>query len=195
MTRLIKSVTVPVGESGKWKVSRFEVTKGQADLASMRAVFNGGRGAISAGEYTQLTRNGLIVMSDTPDEKMDHFEPVRKAHGHVLINGLGLGMVLGAILEKSEVDRVTVVEIDQDLIHLVGPHYACDKLEIVNASAFDYAPPRWIIYGVVWHDIWDDICTDNIKEMTKLKRKYWRRAKWQGCWSEFQSRQHLKRYA
>jgi hypothetical protein len=27
-------------------------------------------------------------------------------------------------------------------------------------------------YDMVWHDIWDDICSDNLEGMAKLHRKY-----------------------
>lgn len=184
---MIEQVTVPEGSRGPWTVERFTVTEAAAKHEAMRAIFSGGRGCMRAGTYTALkhARRGT-VMSDTHDEMRDHSAPVRMARGHVLINGLGIGVVLGAVLKKPEVTRVTVVELDPDVIALVGPHYACDRLEIVNASAFDYQPPKGIRYGAVWHDIWDAICGDNLAEMTKLKRKYGRRADWQGCWAEYQ---------
>jgi hypothetical protein len=183
--RLIDQVTVPIGERGKWRIEKFTITDRGSELATLRSLWQDGRGSICPGTYTKLVCEGRgIVMSDTPDEMRDHADAVRHARGYVLINGLGLGMVLGAILKKPDVERVTVVELDADVIALVGPHYACDRLEIVNASAFDYEPPRGSRYGAVWHDIWDEICADNLPQMTKLKRKYGRRALWQGCWSE-----------
>ena len=182
---LIDQVTVPAGELGKWRVEKFTVTEEDSKLCALRSLCNNGRGSIHPGTYTKLICEGRgIIMSDTPDEMRDHIEAVRRAKGHVLINGLGLGMVLGAVLKKPEVERVTVVELEPDVIALVSPYYACDRLEIVNASAFEYAPPKYARYGAVWHDIWDEICADNLPQMTKLKRKYGRRALWQGCWSE-----------
>lgn len=115
----------------------------------------------------------------------DHSNAVYRAKDHTLINGLGIGMVLAAILKKPEVTKVTVVEICPDLIALVGPHYAGDpRVKIINADAFTYIPPKGVRYGAVWHDIWDELCGDNIESMTKLKRKYGRRCDWQGCWGE-----------
>ena len=32
------------------------------------------------------------------------------------------------------------------------------------------------------HDIWDDICLDNLETMATLHRKYGRRCDWQGSW-------------
>lgn len=190
---MIQQVTIPPGERGKWRVSRFVVSKKDEEWSVLRAAMKG-RGYIPEGVYTQLTCSGLgIVMSDTPDEMRDHYEAVRRSRGHVLINGLGIGMVLGAVLKKPEVERVTVVEIDPDVIALVGPHYACDKLEIVQADAFDYKPSKGLRYGTVWNDIWDTICADNIPQMTKLKRKYGRRTDWQGCWCEERIRARARR--
>jgi len=126
-------------------------------------------------------------MSDTPAEMTDHYSFVRQAKGNVLINGLGIGMVLNAILKNdspaSKVEKVTVIEIDQDVIGLVGPHYLRDhRVEIVHADAFDYQPPKGVRYDAVWHDIWDTICTDNLDAMAMLHRKYGRRTDWQGSW-------------
>jgi hypothetical protein len=184
---IIESVSLPEGQIGKWTVKRFTVSEQDAKFTALRAAFKG-RGYVPAGTYTQLHCQGRgIVMSDTPDERRDHYEAVRRAEGHVLINGLGIGMVLAAVLKKLEVSKVTVVELDPDVVALVGPTYTIDsRVHIVTASAYDYQPPKGERYGAVWHDIWDHICGDNLEGMTKLKRKYGRRTDWQGCWCEYQ---------
>ena len=58
-------------------------------------------------------------------------------------------------------------------------HY---PFEFHQADALEYKPPRGEQYDVVWHDIWPNICTDNLPEMHKLHRKYGRRCNWQGSW-------------
>lgn len=182
---LIDRVSVPEGTKGDWTIARFEVSQRDADFGNIRALVSG-RGSIVPGIYTKLThsRRGL-VMSDTPDEMRDHYQIVCKASGHVLLNGLGIGMVLSAVLRREGVDRVTVVEKEPDVIALVGPHYENDpRVQIVLADAFDHCPPKADHYGAVWHDIWDNLCGDNLAEMTRLKRKYGRRCDWQGCWGE-----------
>jgi hypothetical protein len=173
---LIDKVDVPEGKKGNWTVERFTLDRSP--------IYDALKGrSIAPGTYTRLMRGGSVVMSDTPAEQRDHIGFAIKARGHVLINGLGIGMCLGAALKKPEVTKATVVEIDPDVIELVGPHYMKDpRVEIINASAFDYEPPKGVRYGAVWHDIWDDICTDNLPEMHKLHRKYGRRADWQGSW-------------
>lgn len=194
MSALIEKSTLPEGTRGDWAIKRFTVSEETAKFERMRAVFKGGRG-VPAGTYTSLTRRGAVIMSDTPDEMRDHWEPVHRASGHVLINGLGLGMVLAAVLKKPEVTGVTVVEISADVVALVGPHFQDPRVEIVTADAFDYMPPVGARYGAVWHDIWDHITADNLPEMTRLRRKYGRRAFWQGCWAEDLCRRYKRRYA
>ena len=43
--------------------------------------------------------------------------------------------------------------------------------------------PRGMKFTVVWHDIWNHICSDNLPDMHKLHRKYGRRTDWQGSWA------------
>lgn len=178
---IIPNVTVPEGSSGPWKVERFTIDD-KPSIYNMRLAMDG-RG-VQPGTYTRLVHAQRgVVMSDTQAEKRDHIEFIVNANGRVLINGLGIGMCLAAVLNKASVEAVTVVELDQDVISLVTPHYANDsRVNIVNASAFDYKPPKGIRYGAVWHDIWDTITEDNLDEMKKLHRKYGRLADWQGSW-------------
>jgi hypothetical protein len=184
-------VQIAEGTRGKWTVARFSVTEADAKFSALRAAMKG-RGYVPAGTYTKLARNGCIIMSDTPDEMRDHRYAVSVAKGHVLLNGLGIGMVLTNILRKKEVTAVTIVEIDADVIALVGPNYTDPRVNIIHESAFEYSPPKGIRYGAVWHDIWDSICGDNLPQMTKLKRKYGRRTDWQGCWCEYECKRYSR---
>jgi hypothetical protein len=183
----IDKVKVPEGERGEWRVERFKISKKESEWANLRAVINGRmREKVLPGTYTRLVhkRRG-VIMSDTIAEMSDHRFAVMMAKDHVLINGLGIGMVLGAMLKKPEVSRVTVVELEPDVIKLVAPTYTKDRrVEVVEADAFDFQPPADVRYGCVWHDVWDSIMEDNLPEMTKLKRKYGRRTEWQGAWCD-----------
>ena len=178
-------VNIPEGQSGPWSIEKFTVSKSDAEFDRIRAMVSGRY--VPEGTYTKLSRGRCVIMSDTPDEIRDHIGPIYEAEhagGNVLINGLGLGMVTSAILKFEKVDKVTVVEKSEDVISLVAPHIAHPKLEVVNADAFEYKPPKGIRYSVVWHDIWDNLCADNLPEMSKLHRKYGRRCDWQGSWGK-----------
>ena len=185
-------VDVPEGHIGDWAVERFEITDDGAKLYNLQATLHGfGYRSVRPGIYTCLTRNGNIVMSDTQAEIRDHLEIIRKAKGDVLLNGLGLGLVLRACLLKPGVNHVTVVEIAPEVITLVEPHLCKqfgDRFIVHEADALTWKAPKNSRWDVVWHDIFDAICTDNLSTMTKLKRRYGNRCDWQGCWAEYEHR-------
>lgn len=187
-------VDLPIGKSGDWSIERFEVTEAQAAIERMQSMFNGGRG-VPAGEYTSLKYKSHIIMSDTPDEIRDHFSMIYAARGNILINGLGIGMVLKACLEKDIVNHATVIEKSSDVIELVGGYYKekyGDKLTIIHEDAFEYKTDKNVKYDAVWHDIWGNISTDNLPEMHKLHRKYGRKTNRQGSWCRSVCERHRK---
>ena len=177
-------VNIPAGKIGTAEIDIFDIT----DQGAM--MFNvGARGRlVKAGRYTRLKINRELMMTDTPAEQRDHWYPLHNATGSVLITGLGIGMVVSACLQNPAVTDVTVIEINPDVIALVGPHISSPKLTIINADALDWKPPKGKRYDLVWHDIWPDICGDNLPEMAKLKRRFARRTEWQGCWAQEQCR-------
>ena len=177
----MEKVNLPDGQKGNWKVEKFTITEDD----SMMAMFRFKGRAPSPGTYTRLMCGSTVVMSDTPSEQRDHWHPIRYAKDHVLINGLGIGMVLLNCMNKPEVNKATVIELSQDVIDLVGPYYKEKygvKLDIIQSDAMTFKPPKDAKYGMVWHDIWSHICADNYDGMKKLHRKYGRKAEWQGSW-------------
>lgn len=180
-------ITVPDGTSGLWSVQTFTVSEEEAKFETMRAMFSYSFRPITPGTYKRLMRNGTVVMTNTPAEINDHryfISLAKREGGHILINGLGLGVCLSAILESDKVLTVTVIEKSIDVIALVKDTYLQDKrVTIINADAMTWKPPKGIKYTAVWHDIWDDICADNLPEMKTLHRRYGRKSTWQGSWS------------
>lgn len=134
------------------------------------------------GTYERLKCGGQLVMSNTPAERNDYRWFVHKATGNVLVNGLGLGCVVRELLTKPDIERVTVIEKSADVIALVGPYITDPRLTIIEADAFEWKPSRGERYNAVWHDIWNDICADNLPEMHTLHRKYGRRTDYQESW-------------
>lgn len=183
------TVAVPEGESGNVRIKRFTVSDSDAAIHRIR---NAGR-AVRTGTYTGLYRNGHLWMSDTPAEKRDHWPPLWAAQRHgarrALVNGLGLGMVVAALLHVDSIDHIDVVEIDADVIALVGPHYEALAAErgktitIHRADAYAIRWPAGLTWDIAWHDVWRDLCTDNLPGMAKLHRRYGRRVQWQGSWA------------
>jgi hypothetical protein len=172
----MKKVNIPEGSNGNWKIEKVKVNK-----TDFHAMLHNRKVPLGL-SITTLKRNNTLVMSDTPAEMSDHLYALSVATGSCLINGLGLGLFLKNILLKDCVTEVTVIEISQDLIDLVSPHYQDKRVKFICCSAFNYKPPKGKIYNMVWHDIWDNICGDNLPEMTRLHRKYGKRTKWQESW-------------
>jgi hypothetical protein len=216
-------VDVPEGHSGAWRIEKFTVSKEEEDFERIRGIFS--QRYTRQGTYTRLMRNGAVIMSDTHDEIQDHKEAIRigayNGSGIFLINGLGIGMVADNILKRNpairdsnktpvsacfsgvsgvllELLRVRVIEISQDVISLVAPHYRVkygDRFEVIFADALAYMPPKGEWYAGVWHDIWDSICSDNLEQMKVLHRKYGRRTAWQRSWCRVQCERQRYRYA
>ena len=112
----MEKVNIPIGKSGDWEVDKFTVSEEDARWSSVRDGYR----AVRPGEYTKLMHKRYMIMSDTPAEQMDHYDPVRHARGNILINGLGIGMVLLNCMKKEIVEKATVIEISSDVICLVA---------------------------------------------------------------------------
>lgn len=111
------------------------------------------------------------IMSDTPAEILEHAHALEHATGKVLITGLGLGVVINALLAKPDVEHITVVEIDRDVIELTARYYEDDpRVQIVNMDALAFAKryPSWhgrnVRFDYAWHDIWSHIASRNLND-------------------------------
>lgn len=179
--------TVPDGQKGDFKIDTFTVEAGHdLDFYNLRCAIDGHAYLrMQPGTYRRLSRGSTIVMTNTPMEILTNREAYEAATGRVLINGLGLGMLLEAILSKPDVTYVRVIEKEQDVIDLVGPHFAHDpRVEIVCADALTYKPAKGEHFDFAWHDIWDTIGGDNLPEMATLGRRYNKRiCDAQGWWA------------
>ena len=183
--------TVPNGKKGPWTIDEFEVKDGpELAMANFRSLRDDrGYSYLEPGKFKRLRHeNRGVVMSNTRMEVHSNWDAFSKATGRVLINGLGLGMLLEGILSKPCVTYVRVIEVDQDVIDLVGPHFTKDpRVEIICADAYEYRPAVGERFDYAWHDIWDSITEDNLPLMAKLGRRYGKRvANAQGFWARDQ---------
>ena len=130
---------------------------------------------LEAGTYVVLrdSEKREIIMSDTWMEQMTNIEFVRNANGHVLIAGLGIGMVVMAIQDKPEVESITVVELEQGIYDIVMPalsKHLNSKVKVVIGDIHDFQPE--IKYDTIYCDIWNDISGGNWDEMKILTKKF-----------------------
>ena len=174
---LMKNI-IPEGQSGEYAIEHYNIPEDKANFAVMKATYNRdylGR-EIFAGDFCKLTYGNTIVMSDSGGERYSNTEIVRVAQGDVLIAGLGLGMILCAILPKPEVKSVTVIELSNDVCTLVLPHLTkylgndVTKLQVHAGDIFSYTPTRK--YSVIYFDIWNNYSGDTYEETKVLHRRY-----------------------
>jgi len=180
--------------NSSWAIEKFDVTDKDREFFNLQEHIGGMQGGsvreIKTGTYTRLVRKpNKTVMSDTTAETGDLLPLARDARGEVLIAGLGLGVALDLVMQDKDVKHVTVIEISQEIIDLVGDHFKNkygDKLTIINADILEWKAPKDVHYDYCWFDIWDDICADNLEDMTKLKRKYAKKSSRYGFWAEIE---------
>lgn len=125
--------------------------------------------------YPVILENDRLWMSVTPNEIETMKEAVSRAHGNVLTFGLGLGYFPYMISEKNNVDNITIVEMNEEIIKLfkryILPQFKnAKKINIIKADAFDYAK-NYISkgnYDFVYTDLWHDV-SDGIDMYLKMK--------------------------
>jgi hypothetical protein len=145
-----------------------------------------GPGKIEEGPLTRLWVRETMVMSDGLAEYTEHREAIERAHGRVLVHGLGLGCYVKAILAKPEVAAVDVIEINEDVLALIGPYYAKDsRVNLIRMDALDHArvvrgsSVRW---DCIWSDIWPTRDVDHLAEHARMFDCYSGLTDWHGCW-------------
>ena len=194
MTQYLQKTKIPEAKKGPWEIKRFTIDQEKSSFFNMQLLFNGSGGrAVTPGTYTKLINHETktLMMSDTPAELRDHSEAIYQATGHCLIAGLGLGIIVEACLRKPEVTKVTVLEIDKDVIKMTGNYLHKqwkdkNRLEIIECDALQWKPPKDAKYGMAWFDIWPEIDQDNWDDMKLLHRRYARKADWKGSWGRYE---------
>lgn len=128
-------VEIPAAEVGAFEIRRLD----QTDAA------------------TALFERGAVWFADTIDEFLKGIPLFQRAHGHVLLTGLGVGMYVKVLGQLEAVSAITVVELAAPVIALVQPHLESNgtPVTIVNADATTWAPVGGP-FDVVWHDIHRD---------------------------------------
>lgn len=153
-----------------------------------------GDASVPPGRYAMLFVDGEIVMSDTPYELESSETFLNNAHGNVLVAGLGLGATLIPVARKPDVRRVMVVEKEEALGDLVWKHLPLDvqkKTEVWFIDAFEWLPPKGVLFDTVWLDIWPAISPEYLPEMTRLRARFkpwYQRGAWVGVWGRRRAR-------
>ncbi len=192
-----KAHDIPASADGRWSIKKFETAR------PLSVLKHGIPYVLPAGRYTQLycwtlveiqkaldgdpAAFGECVMEDSPSELNTHLEFMLKAHGDVLITGLGLGCVVRGTLANPAVKQVTVIERDRSILRIVKPHMPkTDRLEIIKADAREWVRHTRRTFDCAWHDLW----SDPDKQEIHLQRTHLnlivalrKRVRMQGAWA------------
>lgn len=113
--------------------------------------------------YLAVLENNREWMTITPNEINTMKEPIEKAFGNVLTIGLGLGYFAYMTSLKENVNKITILEKDPDIINLftktILPSFEFkEKIEIINEDAFTFLKHNDLHeYDYVFVDIWHDV--------------------------------------
>ena len=123
------------------------------------------------GTYTYLCEGDEYIMSDCPTEIFTNVEFISRAHGDVLIGGLGLGIMLKILQELPRVTSVTVIEKESEVISLVEDQLGLPRhIEVINADVFDWIPKK--NYDVIYTDIYSDLSLPELQKLDFLENKF-----------------------
>lgn len=126
--------------------------------------------------FPAVLEDGNEWMTLTPVDLDTSDEAIERAHGKVVTFGLGLGYYTYMVSEKAEVDSITVIEKNPDVIALFNeyilPQFSHpEKVRVINTDAFEYAEremPREG-YDVAFVDTWRD-ASDGAPMYVRMKR-------------------------
>lgn len=172
---------------GLWKIAR------RGAPPKLYSLANGlGLEWVGFPDYTILFRvteatmhlDGVVVMEDSARELSKHLPIWLAARGRVLITGLGLGCVVRGLLASTAVEHIDVVEIDADILRIVGAEFVGNprvSLHLGDAITFEWpAGTRW---DCAWHDLWHERDADLHLMHCKLLHRHRDECGPQGAWA------------
>lgn len=164
---------------GLWEIVR------TTHLAPLDRALIGGNTMTSLHHWTEATlhlNHGEVVMEDSNRELRKHLPIWMAARGRVLKTGLGLGCVVRGLLIKPEVEHIDVVEIDADIIRVVGAEFSDEPrvtIHHADAETFNLAGRSW---DLAWHDVWLPGNQGLPALHARLMARYWPATGRQGAW-------------
>lgn len=188
---------IPHGEYGKARIDSKILSQAEMEASNLVGRLNGSlwhRYMEEPRHITRLLVGGNVMMTDADFERRTNAEVLRRAHGDVLIAGLGIGFVLLPMLEKPEVGRISVVELDVDVMRLVldplRRHLTEEqnsRLDIFHQDIFEFETDEK--YDIIYFDIWPSVDPGNLSQIATLKERFASNLRegprsWIGAWVE-----------
>jgi|HubBroStandDraft_2_1064218.scaffolds.fasta_scaffold36907_6 hypothetical protein len=126
-------------------------------------------------------RDGEVVMEDSARELRKHLPIWLNAEGRVLVTGLGLGCVVRGLLASPRVTQISVVEIDPQIIRVVGHEFCSNpRVRLIRGDAFKVQLRD--DFDFAWHDLWTEGEPHLQVLHSELLQRFHSQAKRQGAW-------------
>jgi hypothetical protein len=127
-------------------------------------------------------KHGETVMEDSLRELRKHLPIWLRAKGRVLVTGLGLGCVVRGLLASPAVEQITVVEIDANILRVVGHEFSANpRVRLIHGDAFKVQLREK--FEAAWHDLWTDGDVHLSVLHAKLLAQFRSQCKVQGAWN------------
>ena len=182
---------IPDGKSGDVFIKHNTIpAKQKTTIVSMRnAIFMGQKPTSIKFRYPLKVRSlhskehGKL-MADHPQEIWQMQKPLEHAYGRVLIGGLGLGVISHLMSLKPDVNDVTTIEENRDIIKLVKPHIDADY--VLQNDLFHFCGGiHKDEYNFAFFDIWQGTGESSwCKYVVPLRRLCRNKIKTIFCWNE-----------
>ncbi len=171
---------IPKASSGLWSIEHYQIVtgrKGRPEACGMEKA--------PPGMYTALVhKHDGVNMIDSPVLIQDQQEVVKDAFGHIVVGGLGLGLVVGMLIDIDDVKKVTVIENNQDVINLVWHAYSMNtKCSMRFANAKTIPEKQMKLLGQVdrvWLDLWPTDDSSSVSERWSAYKKWSKICPWVG---------------
>jgi len=200
MMHLYRPMHFPVRKFGKASI---ETRKSQCfQVVNLRYTVLLGVQAMKVDYGREVEHNWLkfkghgVMTSDQPVEIYQQYISFSKAHGHVLVGGLGLGMAAEMMLRLPRVKSVTVIEKEKDVIRLIQPQID-ERITVLHEDLYDYlqAPlAHTDHYDFAYHDIWyscgESAWAEDVVPLYRLSRKAG--IEHLGAWGEYEMQAQLR---
>jgi hypothetical protein len=130
-------------------------------------------------------------MSLTPNEVLTQRGQIRRAKGKTCIAGLGMGWFARRVLERKQVEHVTIVEKDPHVLAYFGEPLEREfsgRVTLIEGNAYEHS---WDNYDVSLWDIWekvgDSAWDHRFLELRDRLRKTGRVCEGWTCWASLRN--------
>lgn len=161
------------GNEGDYRIRHEAIDHEKAQMLRLGA--EPGMAGVEPGRYCLLLHGNELVMNDTWFERYSSEVCLTKAHGTVIVVGLGIGMIPAALCLRDDIDLIQVVEIAPEVIKLVEPYIRHPKVQVIEGDFWHPEALGLVKADAIFLDIWNTGTDMNDWEPIKLMREEWRK--------------------